>query len=63
MACGQRRLALELHAESVKAEQHASTDNIDWGDSGIIPPALTPPVHPHSPGKLNRHTSVFPPLS
>ncbi len=60
MACGQRRLALQLHAESIEAEERASDDNLAWGDASIIPPAVTPPLHPHSPGKLNRHASLFP---
>ena len=60
MACGQRRLALDLHAESIEAEQRTSADNIAWGDSSIIPPAVTPPMLPHSPGKFNRHASFFP---
>jgi hypothetical protein len=53
-------LALQLHAESIEAEERASEDNLAWGDASIIPPAVTPPLHPHSPGKLNRHATLFP---
>ncbi len=60
MSCGQRRLALELHAESMEAEQRLSPENIDGGAVDSIPPAVTPPILPHSPGKLNRHASFFP---
>jgi hypothetical protein len=59
MACGQRRLALELHAESIEVEKRICRDNIAWGDTNAAPPAITPPFHPHSPGKLNRHAFVF----
>jgi hypothetical protein len=62
MSCGQRRLALELHTESIEAEQHINAeDTVAAGaDINLIPPAITPPTLPHSPGKLNRHASFFP---
>ena len=60
MACGQRRLALELHAEAMQAEEEEGGGGRAWGEGSIIPPCVTPPVHPHSPGKLNRHASFFP---